>query len=286
MKISRYNKISFYSVILLVFFCFLANSVLASSSITKESIISLVNQSRKESNIGALEENEKLDQAAKEKLEDMFKNNYFSHNSPSGVTPWFWIEKAEYDYHYAGENLALGFASVESEHKAWMESPSHRKNILNPNYKEIGVAVGEGKINNNVVTVAVQMFGARMENSAGSKEENNMSDEKADELLDKNKKENKGIVLNTGIFNQNNNKPLAFQNNPSFRDLLLKDKNFLKNSIWMASFSMLAICMFSNIITALIFVFHRIAHLLRRNRNALMIVHSIMIFILMGSIIF
>ena len=58
-----------------------------------------------------------------------------------GTTPWSWIEKENYDYNYAGENLAMDFQSAEKMEEAWMASPTHRANILNGKYREIGMAV-------------------------------------------------------------------------------------------------------------------------------------------------
>ena len=91
----------------------------------------------------------------------MIKNDYFAHTSPAGINPWFWYEKDGYDYKYAGENLAINFLKAEDQHKAWMASPTHRKNILNDKYQEIGVAVDAGKINGQMAIIAVQEFGAR-----------------------------------------------------------------------------------------------------------------------------
>ena len=159
-----------FSGLILVFFVF--SNIALASEINKDNIINLVNQSRSKNGFQELLENENLNGAAKSKALDMIKNNYFSHNSPSGITPWYWFEQNEYNYKYAGENLALGFSTVENQHQAWMDSPTHKKNILNPNYKEIGVAVERGKINDIVVTIAVQMFGSRIGN-AGNIEKNN-----------------------------------------------------------------------------------------------------------------
>ncbi len=94
------------------------------------------------------------------KAEDMLTNNYFSHTSPAGITPWKWIEDADYDYNYAGENLAMDFTSAEKMNDAWLTSPTHRANILNEKYKDIGVAVKEGVINGRATIVVVQMFGS------------------------------------------------------------------------------------------------------------------------------
>ena len=89
----------------------------------------------------------------------MIKNDYFAHTSPQGISPWYWYDKDNYDYKYAGENLAINFLKAEDQQKAWMDSPTHRKNIFNPNYQEIGVAVAAGEINNQTAIITVQEFG-------------------------------------------------------------------------------------------------------------------------------
>jgi len=130
------------------------------SDITTEKVIELTNASRTEAGEAALIANSKLSRAAETKVSDMIANGYFSHTSPAGKTPWSWIQKEDYDYVYAGENLAMDFHSAEKEEEAWMASPTHRANILNQNYHEIGTAVREGIINGHETTVAVVMFGS------------------------------------------------------------------------------------------------------------------------------
>jgi hypothetical protein len=90
----------------------------------------------------------------------MVDNDYFAHTSPQDVDPWHWLEEVEYQYKYAGENLAMDFSSAAAVHKAWMKSESHKDNILSSKYTEIGVAVLEGTIENRQTKVAVQFFGA------------------------------------------------------------------------------------------------------------------------------
>lgn len=89
----------------------------------------------------------------------MLRNNYFSHTSPIGLDPWHWFEKNNYTYKYAGENLAINYTSAEEEHQAWMESPTHKKNILSPNFSEIGIATATGNINGKKSLITVQEFG-------------------------------------------------------------------------------------------------------------------------------
>ena len=149
----------------IVVFCFLIIfpvQKVRASEITPENVIQLVNKERLSQGLNALVENSILSRAAQEKLENMIEESYFAHISPSGLSPWYWIEKNGYQYQYAGENLAINFANAENQHQAWMASPTHRKNILNPNYKEIGVAVARGKVEGENSIITVQLFGTRM----------------------------------------------------------------------------------------------------------------------------
>ena len=91
----------------------------------------------------------------------MMTRSYFAHDTPEGKKPWQWINRGEYDYVYAGENLALDFTSAEVVHSAFMKSPSHRRNILNPKYKEIGIAVLNGEMNGQQTTLLVEFFGTQ-----------------------------------------------------------------------------------------------------------------------------
>jgi len=126
---SKKTKKSLIIAVLAVFIGFFAFSLTyaIASSITAKNIIKLVNEARVNEGLKPLQENSSLSKAAAQKAEDMLKNDYFAHNSPSGKTPWFWMDKSGYDYKFAGENLAMNFTSAEEEQKAWMKSPSHKK---------------------------------------------------------------------------------------------------------------------------------------------------------------
>lgn len=141
---------------------FFATGSAQASDITAGTVIKLVNKARETANVAALTRNDKLQQAAQDKAQDMIDNDYFAHVSPEGKSPWFWIENAGYDYRFAGENLAINYTNAQDEQKAWMDSPLHRKNILNTDYQEIGVAVKQGIIDGHKTTVAVQMFGTKV----------------------------------------------------------------------------------------------------------------------------
>ncbi|KKS21469.1 MAG: hypothetical protein UU77_C0002G0020 [candidate division WWE3 bacterium GW2011_GWC1_41_7] len=144
------------------------------SDITTQDLLNLTNQKRLESGLTELRINSALSSAAKRKAEDMFKEGYWSHISPSGTEPWDFILRENYDYVYAGENLAKNFNTSKDVVQAWVNSSSHKENIMNKNYEEIGFAVVNGVLDGYETTLVVQMFGKSRTGSyvASAKDEN------------------------------------------------------------------------------------------------------------------
>lgn len=142
------------------FFSLVSPAVLGyASNITPEGIIRLTNLKREELGLPPLSNSPLLNEVAQRKAADMFAFNYWAHVSPSGRDPWSFFKEVGYRYIYAGENLARDFMDSSSVVEAWMNSPTHRDNIVNPNYKEIGVAVVNGTLNGVETTLVVQVFG-------------------------------------------------------------------------------------------------------------------------------
>lgn len=133
------------------------------SEITSSELIRQTNVERRKNGLLPVYENPKLSAAALEKAKNMFEENYWAHFSPSGKDPWGFINAAGYRFTYAGENLAKSFYSPDDVVKAWMASKTHRENILNKNYKDIGIAVLEGTLNGEKTTLVVQEFGRPVE---------------------------------------------------------------------------------------------------------------------------
>ncbi len=162
------KALTFYITILLVFYVSLnffktaAPGILGfASNIFADDIVKATNAYRQENGLSELHPDPALSQAAKEKAEDMFADDYWAHVAPDGAQPWFFITEAGYDYIYAGENLAKDFQKSDAVVVAWIESPSHRQNILNDKFKDIGVAVVNGTLDGYETTLVVQMFGQR-----------------------------------------------------------------------------------------------------------------------------
>ncbi len=140
---------------------FRANVLGFVSNITTDQVVEMTNIQRKKSGLKPLLVNEKLQAAAKKKAEHMMENQYWSHDSPDGLEPWHFIKEQDYHYYIAGENLARDFIETQDMIKAWMESPTHKANLLNSEFEEIGVAVVSGKYKGIETTLVVQMFGQR-----------------------------------------------------------------------------------------------------------------------------
>ncbi len=103
----------------------------------------LVNAERTSRGLRALKIHTGLVELARLKSQDMITNNYFSHQSPTYGSPFDMMGRAGISYRFAGENLA-GSSTVERAHRALMNSPGHRANILNPNFTHIGIGIIDG----------------------------------------------------------------------------------------------------------------------------------------------
>lgn len=130
------------------------------STVLPAVVVDLTNDERVDNNAVPLQRNATLDEAARMKAEHMAKNEYFSHYSPDGVSPWYWFDEAGYVYAHAGENLAIHFTDSSEVVEAWMKSPTHRKNIVDSKYTEIGVGTAKGEYEGYETVYVVQLFGA------------------------------------------------------------------------------------------------------------------------------
>ncbi|MDB5244454.1 MAG: hypothetical protein JWN18_324 [Parcubacteria group bacterium] len=129
------------------------------ASVISAVLVDLTNGDRTSDRLGNLTISPTLTLAAQAKADDMAAHSYFAHTSPDGKNSWYWFNQAGYTFLYAGENLAVDFSdSVDVEH-AWMNSPTHRENILNEHFSQIGIATAEGTFEGHPTTFVVQMFG-------------------------------------------------------------------------------------------------------------------------------
>jgi len=137
-------------------------------------LLNLTNYERAQNGLAPVSLAQQLTTAAHNKAKHMFLHNYWAHFAPDGTSPWDFIKSAGYEYSYAGENLAKGFTTSTVAMEAWMKSPTHRANILAPQYRDVGFSVVEGKLQGEDTILIVQEFGTRQNsaitNSNGSTE--------------------------------------------------------------------------------------------------------------------
>ena len=120
-------------------------------------VVRLTNVQRKKAGRSELLLNDKLCAAAQFQADDMQKQNYFAHQRSGGPDLGARVERTGYNFRTVGENIAMGQPTAAVVMNSWMNSPGHRANILNPDFREIGVAFTKdpkGRI------LWVQVFGA------------------------------------------------------------------------------------------------------------------------------
>jgi hypothetical protein len=122
-------------------------------------LVDLANADRVSENVGMLSVSPVLVAAAQAKADDMAAKGYFAHVSPEGLDSWHWFRQAGYAFTYAGENLAADFSDSVDVEKAWLASPTHRANLMNGSFTQIGIATAQGTYQGHPTTFVVQMFG-------------------------------------------------------------------------------------------------------------------------------
>jgi len=130
------------------------------ASVLPGALIVLTNQDRLVHGLPEVVEDPLLGVAAQAAAEDMAARGYFSHVSPDGKTPWYWLEQTGYAYRYAGQNLAVHFTDSADVEAAWLNSPAHRANIMKSEYTQIGFGVANGEYEGSDTTFVVEYFAA------------------------------------------------------------------------------------------------------------------------------
>ena len=106
------------------------------------------NVQRSSAGLAALTIDARLVQVARQRAQDMATRNYFSHTSPSGETAFTVLDQIGYVYQLAGENIARNnyadSESVQVSITGFMNSPTHRANILEPAFRRVGIGVAFG----------------------------------------------------------------------------------------------------------------------------------------------
>lgn len=108
--------------------------------VSENEMVNLVNQERQKRGIGTLSLRKELVPVAETHAIDMWQRHYFGHISPEGYSVKERIEKMNISFNIVGENLALA-PTLETAHIGLMNSEGHRANILDPEFKRIGIGV-------------------------------------------------------------------------------------------------------------------------------------------------
>lgn len=133
-----------------------SNTTTNTSGLTKDEleVFNLINEQRTKNGLSALKINSEVQNVARIKAQDMVKNNYFSHTSPTYGSPFDMLNSFKVSYKTAGENIA-GNSSNSAAVTAWMNSSGHKANILNSSFNYTGIGVVNGS---KYGKIYVQMF--------------------------------------------------------------------------------------------------------------------------------
>ena len=121
----------------------------------QQQVLDLVNAERTKRGISALTLDSNLSSVATKNSQDMVNKNYFDHTSPTYGSPFDMMKQFGISYRTAGENIAKGQKTPQEVVTAWMNSEGHRKNILNPNFTNLGVGIAK---DSKGTTYWTQMF--------------------------------------------------------------------------------------------------------------------------------
>ncbi len=164
-------------------------SVLAySTNVTQSTLLDDTNAERSKNGVISLSSSTLLAQAAQTKANDMIARDYWSHTTPEGNQPWTFVAGVGYNYEKAGENLAFGFDSSAEVIKGWMNSPTHRANMLDNVFTEVGFGTANSTDfnGNGPSTVVVAMYATPSTTSASGLSSTNNDSNSSQGILNSN----------------------------------------------------------------------------------------------------
>ena len=217
-----------------IFFCigagfclgllFLFPRTILAAEINQENIYSAINLERDLQELRPLILNGTLNHVADLRANDMVINDYFAHQSPTGLLPWDIALGENYDYKILGENLALDYVDTQTVVNDWMASTDHRNNILNPQYSETGLAVTD----KNGSWLIVQIFAQpKYQNTLTPAHFVDENDRSVDSIIPNNQKSEKLTVLGTYNVQKQQNEQINYINMYNLWIFLLTSGFFL-----------------------------------------------------------
>ena len=118
------------------------NSVDEVLSEDENRILNLINNKRKEKNLQPLQIDDDIQNLARLKAIDLVENNCFTHYSPTYGSPFDMLRNNSIKYKTASENIA-GNSNIEKAVESWINSESHRKNILSNDFNYTGIGIAD-----------------------------------------------------------------------------------------------------------------------------------------------
>lgn len=143
---------------------FLPNIVFVSDDVLQKQenkIIELTNNLRDSKRLNILNINQNLEFSSLARAADMQEKGYFSHYGPNGEDLDYFLDKAQYKYKVAGENLAVGFTDMNELFNVWVKSRTHFANLVDTDFEEIGVGIVNGLYSGQPVLFVAQHFAAQ-----------------------------------------------------------------------------------------------------------------------------
>ncbi|HCM53362.1 MAG TPA: hypothetical protein DIS59_00230 [Candidatus Magasanikbacteria bacterium] len=128
-------------------------------------LFTLTNEVRVANGIAPLTSEQRLFASSQHKATDMASASYFAHTGPDGKSLASWLSDVGYPYSAAGENLAMGFSDPRALVNAWVNSPTHLANLIDPEYHDTGIGLAAGMYDGVPVVYVAQHFGAEKSGS-------------------------------------------------------------------------------------------------------------------------
>src|SRR3989344_720722 len=157
-----YKAFLIYGLLMILLRLFLGTLPAHSAAVESQTLMDMINSERSSRNLTVLAQNSSLRTAAGQKSQDMIDRDYFAHVDPDGNYVWPKIIAAGYgQYKILGENLAVDFVTSEGMIKAWLDSPTHRANLLHSDFLEQGLIALYGDFQGRYTNLTTSLFGAR-----------------------------------------------------------------------------------------------------------------------------
>jgi len=132
---------------------------LADLAQVRQEMLARVNEARKSAGAPPLTLEPRLEQAAQAHAQDMLARTFYAHRTPEGKMPRDRAEAVGYDGRLIAENIAAGSLSVDTVLSGWLLSSGHRRNLLDPALRHLGVGLAVGPFEHRYRTLWVQLFG-------------------------------------------------------------------------------------------------------------------------------